>query len=140
VSTLWSLTVLFLIATVLLALSLYGLGHVKLLPLRLIVSTFAGFLTYFAIGAPISLAGQYSSSLWLFTYGSWIYFELFGLVPLVTRALFPDYSNEEGLFSGPIPTDQIMGERLSAAMVIGFWSLLFATVYFYRVRHRRPTI
>jgi hypothetical protein len=100
-----------------------------------IAAAFAGFVTYFAVGAPISFATQHSSFPWFFT-AEWIYFRLFGFATFVARMFVPEYTDELICF-GPVPPGQDVGQYISVFTVMGFWTLFFGTVYFYCVRDQR---
>jgi hypothetical protein len=132
------LAIFLAIVTLLLALALFALWRLRSLTLRVIASAFAGFMTYFVIGAPISFATQHSSFSWFFT-AVWIYFRLCGIATLLTRMFVPDYTDEL-ICLGPVPAGQDVGHCISLVIVIGFWSLLFGTIYFYRVRRPQRTI
>ena len=117
------------ILTLLVYLCLFGLWHVRSVTFRLIMAALAGFLTYFAVGAAISLVAPYSLV-------SSLYFRIFGLAPLIAHAFDPDYTGEEGLVFR-IPW---LGERINMLVVIAFWTLLSGILYFRFVSRTRRTI
>jgi hypothetical protein len=97
--------------------------------LQVILAVLAGCLTYFIVGLAIRLASPSSLA-------SSMYFRVFGLAPYLGHVFDPDYTGEEGLVFR-IPW---VGTWVDRLVTIGFWSLLFGTLYFYPLRRRRRTI
>jgi hypothetical protein len=126
------------IAILLVAPALFALWRLRSLTLKVIAAAFAGFVTYFAVGASIAFATQHSSFPWFFP-AHWIYFQLFGFATFVARMFAPEYTDELICF-GPVPPGQDVGQYISASIVMGFWTLFFGTIYFYCARRPKPTI
>jgi hypothetical protein len=97
---------------------------VKSTIVRIIASAFAGFITYFAIGTLIAL----TSNPWSI---SEKYFYVFGLSDRIAHLFdWPHYSNEDE-FYGP------HGRAIAIGVTIGFWTVLFGTLYFRYVFRRK---
>ena len=97
--------------------------------LQVILAVLAGCLTYFIVGLAIRLASPSSLA-------SSMYFRVFGFAPYLGHVFDPDYTGEEGLVFR-IPW---VGTWVDRLVTVGFWSLLFGTLYFYPLRRWRRTI
>jgi hypothetical protein len=129
VSTSLQLAPLFLTLASFWGLCVFGLWRSRSVAFQLILAVLAGCFTYFIVATAISLASPSSLA-------SSMYFRAFGLAPYLGHMFDPDYTGKEGLvFRMPW-----VGIWVDHLVTIGFWSLLFATLYFYPLRRWRRTI
>jgi hypothetical protein len=92
----------------------------------LALSAVAGFATFSAVTFALGFGSP----------GSWMtsqFRRVFGLAPLVARAVDPNFYDGEGL----LEVAPVIGRRVDLAVFMGFWVLLFASVYFFWVFRRR---
>ena len=115
------------LAAFLLGAALFMLWRLKSALLRLVLAALAGFMTYLLAGSALTLAARDSLA-------SSLYFRVFGVAPRIAHAFDSDYTGEEGLVL-KMPWVGIWIDRL---IVIGFWTLLFGTLYVYAVSRLRP--
>ena len=115
------------LAASLLGAALFMLWLLKSTLLRLVLAALAGFMTYLLARSALTLAGRDSLA-------SSLYFRVFGVAPRIAHAFDSDYTGEEGLVL-KMPWVGIWIDRL---IVIGFWTLLFGTLYVYAVSRLRP--
>src|SRR4051794_17443371 len=128
-STSLQLALFLFVVVALVGLCVFGLWRTRSTAFRVLLAVLAGFLTYFVVGAAISLASPSALA-------SSMYFRVFGVSPYIAHVLDPEYTGEEGLLFR-MPWVGIWVDRL---VTIGFWSLLFGTLYFYPLRRGRRTI
>ncbi len=83
---------------------------------RLIVSAFAGVVTFYAIGFALRFGVGASSLIYR-------YCDLFGLTTAIARLVDRDYNHGEEMGS-------FLAGRIDFSVVISFWSLLFGFLYF----------
>jgi len=101
--------------------SLLSRWIVKRTPIRLVLSTIAGLITFYVVAAALRFGTQ---SEWLL----WQYYDPLHIPTFAGRLVTSEYfvgMNDTGMF-----TNTLWADRLAKLVTLGFWTLLFGTLYF----------
>ena len=132
--------VVVLVVAPLLAAALLALPRLKHALVRMLLALVAGLLTDFTIRAGLRFSADaiWASSeppkpvAYVFDSFAWVYRELFGFGTFVARIFSPSYIAGSDLI---LPEDEA-GSLVAGWLPIIVWSLLFAAIYFLRIRPR----